>query len=256
MVIGPALPGCHKPDPRPVAYAGPTLAAGDLGLAQAPETGGNTYVILDTSGTRGRFPCAIAVVRLEQPNPLFVCDDYLFTSERGWEIADVREEEAAYWTGLLRTVPQSRAIYVMDRRSVVSPDCDLKEVIATVRRLRIELCLIYGPAWAPEQSAGLAGVLIDTASGQYLAYVQSQAGVLDIEPPRPDRPRHDLSNQDVNYLAARRFERLARNCILELIQHDAPPAATQPSPWRNMQELRLPSDSVPAFIVPNHRTGG
>jgi hypothetical protein len=156
----------------------------------------------------------------------------------------------------LKTVVQSRVVYVFDRTSVLSPDCDLKQVLEAARRQRIEMCLIYGPRQAPDGDAGLAGVIMDAASGQYLAYIQSQAGPADFEPPRPDRPKHDRSHQDVNYLAARRFEREVRNCFLELVGRDQPAATTQPSPWRESQGLRVPSDSVPVYIVPNRRVGG
>ncbi|MBI4580962.1 MAG: hypothetical protein HY718_14745 [Planctomycetes bacterium] len=255
VFIGPAFTGCERPEPPPVAYAGPTLACGDLGLARTVEAQPNGYVVLDETPSQGRFPARLAVVRLDKPNPLFVCDDPLFAAERGWEIATLKEEEATIWNTLLKTVPRVQAVAVMDRSATVSPDCDLKQVIESVRRLGTELCLIYGPRMVPDDCAGLAGVIVDAATGQYVAYVQSQAGAIDFEPPRPDRSKYDRSHQDVNYLAARRFERQVRNCVLDLIGRDQPPVVTQPSPWRDSQELRLPPDSVPVYIVPNHRMG-
>jgi hypothetical protein len=249
------LASCQKPELPPVAYQGPTLAGADLGLAQTVTVPDNGYAILGKQDTQGRFPAALAVVRLDKPNPLFVSDDPLFVSERGWEVANLPTEEAVWWNTLFKTVPQSRAVYILDRAGVISPDCDLKQVIEAVQRIHVELCLIYGPRSVPDDCAGLAGVILDVNSGQYLAYVQSQAGITDFEPPRPDRPKHDLSHQDVNYISARRFEQQVRACVLELIASDKPAATTQPSPWRDMEELRLPADSVPAYIVPNHKTG-
>ncbi len=250
-----AFPSCQKPEPPPAAYQGPTLAGADLGLVQAVKVAENGFATMGPQDTKGRFPAALAVVRLDKPNPLFVCDDPLFISERGWEVATLPTEEAAWWNTLFKTVPQSRAVYLLDRSGVVSPNCDLKQVIESVRRIGIELCLIYGPRMVPDDCAGLAGVIIDEENGQYLAYIQSQAGITDFEPPRPDRSKYDRSHQDVNFLSARRFEQQVRACMLELIAQDQPAASTQPSPWRNMQELRLPADSVPAYIVPNHRVG-
>lgn len=247
--------GCQKPEPPPVAYMGPTLASADLGLVEPVDTEANGFVILETAASKGRFPAALAVVRLDQPNPLFVSDEPLFTAERGWEVSTLKEQEAAYWNGLLKTVPMTRGVFVLDRRSVVSPNCDLDQVIRAVRRVNIELCLIYGPRLASDDSAAFAGVIIDTETGTRLAYIQSEAGVFDFEPPRPDRPKNDRSHQDVNYLAARRFEREARGCIIELINRDQPAPTTQPSPWRGM-ELRGPVEPVPLYIVPNSRVGG
>jgi hypothetical protein len=235
---------------------GPTLAAADLGLAEPVDTGANGFAILESSPSKGRFPAGLAVVRLDQPNPLFVPDDHLFVAERGWEIATLREEEAAYWNNLLNTVPQSRAVFVMDRLSTTSPDCDLDQVIRSVRRLDIPLCLIYGPRMVLDDCGGFAGVIVDSNTGEHLAYIQSQASILDFEPPRSDRSKYDRSHQDVNYLAARRFEREVRNCFLELVARDQPAAATQPSPWRESESLRVPSNSVPVYIVPNRRVGG
>lgn len=247
---------CEKPEPPPVAYMGPTLAAADLGLAEPVDTSANGFVILESSPSDGRFPAALAVVRLDQPNPLFVCDDHLFVAERGWEVATLREEDAAYWNNLLNKVPQSRAVFVLDRASTISPDCDLDEVIHVCRRLGIELCLIYGPRMVPDGCAGFAGVIIDPNTGEHLAFIQSQASILDFEPPRPDRSKYDRSHQDVNYLAARRFEREVRKCFLAMVARDQPAPATQPSPWRESRTLRMPADSVPVYIVPNRRVGG
>lgn len=256
VVIGLGLaPSCQKPECPPLAYHGPTLAGADLGLAQSISLAENGFAIIGPHASRGRFPATMAVVRLDKPNPLFVTDDPLFVSERGWEVATLPPEQAVWWNTLFKTVPQARAVYVMDRSSVIAPDCGLEQVIEAVRNIKVELCLIYGPRSVPDEHAGLAGVILDSSTGEYLAYIQSQAGFLDFEPPRPDRSKYDRAHQDVNYLAARRFEQQVRACVIELIAHDQPPAATQPSPWRNMQELRLPTDSVPVYIVPNRRAG-
>jgi len=251
-----AFCGCEKPQPPPLSYAGPTLAAADLGLVQPVDAANNGFVILEREESHGRFPAALAVVRLDKPDPLFVCDDPLFVSERGWEVATLREEEAAWWNGLLNTVPQSRGVWVLDRRSPVSPSCSLEEVIHVARRLELDLCLIYGPRLVPDDAAGFAGVMVDARDGEHVAYIQSQAGILDFEPPRPDRPKHDRSHQDVNYLAARRFERQVRECVLAMISRDQPATSTQPSPWRTAQPWGVPADSVPVYIVPNRRTSG
>jgi hypothetical protein len=256
LIIG-LLPsgGCSKPESPPVAYTGPTLASADFGLARPAEPAENGFVLLDDSPSSGRFPAALGVVRLDKPSPLFVTDDHLFVADRGWEIATLKQEESVYWNGLLKAIPQSRAVYVLDRRTTISPDCDLDEIIETARRIKLELCLIYGPRLAPDGSAGFGGVIYDVTDGKPLAYVQSDAGILDFEPPRPDRSKYDRSHQDVNYLAARRFEREVRNCFLALVARDTPPATTQPSPWRTSRDLRIPSDAVPVYIVPNRRTG-
>lgn len=253
LVIGlAAVAGCSKPEPPPLAYAGPTLAAADFGLVEPVDPDENGFTLLDDGPSQGRFPAALGVVRLDKPSPLFVTDDHLFVAERGWEVATLREEEAAYWNGLLKTIPQSRAVHVLDRRSTVSPDCGLEEVLDAARRLGLELCLIYGPRLVEDGCAGLGGVIFEVATGKPLAYVQSRAEILDFEPPRPDRSKYDRSHQDVNYLAARRFEREVRNCFLVLTARDRPAATTQPSPWRTSREL--PADSLPVYIVPNRRT--
>lgn len=255
VIIGLAVVGaCSKPVPPPLAYAGPTLASADFGLAEPVQTPGNGYVLLEPGRSQGRFPASLAVVRLDQPCPLAVYDDFLYVADRGWEIASLKQEEAAYWNGLLKRIPQSRSVYVLDRRSVVSPDCNFQEVIQTARLLRMELCLIYGPRMVDDDGAGFCGVLVDVITGRHLAYLESHANSADYEPPRPDRHKRDQSHQDVNYIAARRFERQVRECVRELISLDTPPATTQPSPWR-VQDDRVPPDSVPVYILPNRRVG-
>jgi len=233
LIIGLMLSvACQKPELPPRAYEGPTLTSENLGLTQAVQAPANGFVLLNSSPSTGRFPAALAVVRLDKPNPLFVYDQPLFVSERGWEVAKLPTEEAVWWNSLLKTVPKTRTVNVFDRTSVISPDCSLQEVLAATRRIRVELCLIYGPRpMVDKDSAGLAGVVIDANSGQYLAYIQSSASPLDFEPQRPDRLAEDLSHQDVNAIAARRFEQHAKDCIVKMIDQDQPSPTTQPSPW-------------------------
>ncbi len=246
--------GCQKPEPPPVAYSGPTLAAADLGLAGPVDAPSTSFVLLDHEPSQGRFPLGLAVARLERPNPLFVNESPLFVSEHGWEIADVRPEEGTHWLTLFKTVPPVREVKLVDRLNVVSPDVDLKEVLRSVRRLQLELLLIYGPIAAPPDAAGLAGVLLDVETGDYLAYVQAQAGIADYEPPRPDRPRHDLSHLDPNYLVARKFEQQVRTGMLELIARDRRATTTQPSPWKDaIGPTPISPDAVPVYIIPNRR---
>jgi len=246
-----AGPGCaEKPKPPPLAYQGPTLAGADLGLVGDIDTSANGFVLFRKERTRGLFPASLAVVRLVRPDPLFTVTGRLIR-ESEWVVGTMKTEEAAWLNSLFRTMPEVQQVVIFDEYSVRKPDLDLDDVVGCARRVRAELCLIFGPKPAAAAHAGLAGVVFDTATGRQLAYVQADAGPEDFTSPRADRPKGDLSHLDVNFIAARKFDHQLRECMAALIALDEPRATTQPIPYVPATQ----PEPVPLYVIPNRRMG-
>lgn len=235
--------GCRK-EKALVYYTGPVMPAGeiDAGSEALPTTG---YRIVEAERSVGRFPGALAVARLAPPGPIRISDDGVRTH---WRITTIPEEEATYWNALFNRFPRIREVIVLDAVAVTWPEADHQEMNAASQRLKADLCLIYGPADAPVNSAALAGVILDAHTGEPVAHLRAQAGPSNYEPPHDDTFKEDLRYRDPAYLAARRFELQARRCMDELIRRDQPPPSTLPSEWRDRaRENRERS----LYVVPN-----
>jgi hypothetical protein len=212
--------GCQEKEPPPVAYIGPTLTAADLGgpSAHCPPTG---FVILE-DGSEGRWPAAVAVAFIDEAS-----------DGSGWQIETLKEETATWWNQLFTTVPVVREVLVMDQLTLISPSDDIDAILAKARRLKTRLVILYGHGSAPLGQAALTGVIRDTLTGHPVALVRAQAGPADYTEHRVDTVEEDMRHIDPDYLVARKFEQQVRQCVLELIARDKPPATTQPSAWED-----------------------
>lgn len=213
--------GC---DSTPKSHpAGPTLAPSDLGLP-AGASAASEFAILESRGTAGRFPLALAVARLGAGR-----DDAV---NRGWQIASLKEEQAVWWNSLFNNVPAVREVVIMSAKTAGPPGAGMPALINKARRLNARLCLVFGPAPAGPDEAALIGALFDTQTGQAIARIQAQATPADFQPHRrPDGLQGDRRHVDPQYFADRRFQEQVRDCVLELIKRDAlPTAASAPNP--------------------------
>jgi len=247
-----AFIGCSKPEPTPVVYMGPTLTCADLGVADV--SGYQTeFLLLDKEPSVGRFPTGLAVARLRPPGAFFVPVTENAQC-RNWRIDNIPINESVWWNKLFNTVHDIREVTVFDDRVIQAPDDDRSAIIQAAKRLKAGLCLIYGYSPAPDdQSASLAGVIVETATEKPLAYVRATAGPEDFEPPRLDRLKEDLRIKDANYLVARKFEQQVFRGIIGMIEKDQPPTSTQPSPWKD--HTTIPPELPPIYIVPNQPIG-
>lgn len=250
VVLGVVLSGgtgCHKPEPPPVAYTGATLASAALGVDRVPGDP-SSFLLMESGPSEGRFPAAIALSRLEPPQDYFAEEYKGGPIRKQWWVGDIAWEERMHWNSLCNTIPQIREMIVMDSKSPVVSETTVPEIVESARRLRASLCLVYGPSPAAPGCAGLWGILLDTRTGDQVAFVQAQAGPEDFQPRQPDRDKRDLRRCDVNYLVYRKLQEQTRQCIMALIARDAAPATTQPSPWRdNDPRLKL-------YLIPTRAT--
>jgi hypothetical protein len=237
--------GCSRPTEMPIAYVGPTLCSDSFGVGkvQCPSPG---FVILETGKSHGRFPCVVAVARLVPAES----DPFGAPQATDWALGEIKEEEATYWTSLFNTVSDIQGVVILDPLNMERPDANLDKIAATAERMKAGLCVIWGPGPAGPGEVSLLGVIMDSARRQRIACVQAVAGPRDSLQPAPDQMHGDLSHEDPNYIAARKFQQQVRECLYELRSRDIPAPATQPSPWRATSR---PANQplVPVYIIPN-----
>ncbi len=238
--------GCsRRPLAAPAAYSGPTLCSDNFGVGrvECPTTG---FAILEKQKTHGRFPCRVAVARLV-PAPKDPFADPLPTE---WALGSIKDEEATYWTSLFNTVPDVQGVTIMDPLNMEHPAANLEKIAATAGAMKTGLCVIFGPGPAQPGSSSVLGVIMDSARSERIACIQALAGPGDFYDPPPDRMDIDQRYEDVNYIAARKFQQQVRQCMEQLRSRDVPAAATQPSPWKG--GLRsLDRQMPPIYIIPN-----
>lgn len=238
------LAGCRESEPPPVAYVGPMLARADLGV-KGIECDATGFVILEKQASCGRFPGALAVARLEPPDPPAATHG---ASPDCWYVGTMKEEEAVYLNMLFNNVTGVREVIVLDQPAFVRPQAELAQIAAVARRVGAGLCLVFGPAPAGPEHAALAGVILDAKTQEPVALVQAQSGPADFELPRNDAPERDQRHRDPNYIVARKFDRQLRRCVLELMAKDQPLPTTMPSPWRYATTRPAPQR---VYIMPN-----
>jgi hypothetical protein len=197
---------------------GPT----DLGLPEGA-CAATGFVILEPRGTTGRFPLALAVARLKEMSGETAGD---------WQAVSLKEEQATWWNSLFNTVPAVREVIVMGERTAGPPATGISGLVGKAKRLNARLCLVYGLMGAEPEEAALIGALYDTLTGSAIARIQAQATSADFQPKRADAPNGDQRHIDPQYLAARKFDRQVRACVVELIRRDSQlaPEDKQPPP--------------------------
>ncbi len=251
VTLGVAV-GCNEPERPPAAYAGPTLASGDLSPepVSCPPTG---FVMIERQASRGRFPGALAVARLVPARKDSPRDD---SSPIDWQLGAIKEEKATYWNSLFNTVSDIREVVVLDGLALEKPGADLTEIAAAARRMKADLCLIWGPGNAEPLRAALLGVIMDAELGRPVAFLQAEAGPEDFEEPPDDHFEEDRRHEDVNYLVARKFEQQVKDCMFELISRDQRIPTTLPSPWRSISTMPAADQPpIPVYVLPNRPAG-
>jgi hypothetical protein len=209
-----ALSGCESSGLN--GAAGPTLGPAELTLPEGacPASG---YVLFEHGDTVGRFPAALAVVKLRQ-------------GSGRWQAATLKEEQAVWWNSLFNTTPAIREVVVMSERTAGAAGAGAPGMVAKARRLDAGLCLVYGPAGGGKKEAALIGALFDARNGRAIARVQAQATEADFQARRKDAPSGDRRHVDPQYLVDRKFEQQVRLCVSELIARDSMFAPSEQTP--------------------------
>jgi hypothetical protein len=228
--------GCSNSSQRSAELAEPLDAApapGVLGVnaASLPESG---FRMLSTDGSIGRFPCAVAVLRV-QPAAL--------DADQSVEPMPIRAKEAAEWNGLVDLQPYVREVVVSSRYGLPTGPLPVRRLLEQAAYMGHALCVLYGQQGDAAVDVERTGVLYDTQSRQPLAAYRAAAR-LDVkaEKERPTSASHeDPRLLRAEFIVARAFRTAVRDSLQELVRLDRPAATTQPSPW----DGRRPNDSLP-----------
>jgi hypothetical protein len=214
------LVGCHER--RHVAYPPPLtmdeLAAGLL-------TPDSDFALLTDQPTSGRFGCPLAIAKLAAGDAAGSAGPLV--------LAELRDNEQAYWTEQMRGVAAIQKLVFLRPRSIRPEEQSLATLCDTAGRLGAPLLLLYAPRQLGPNSAQVLGALYDAQSRQALATVRSSAQLFDEDGQEssPNDSRGDRRAQDAGYQAQRKFESYTLACLRELIHRDQAPASTQPHKW-------------------------
>ena len=151
--------------------------------------------------------------------------------------ADLTDPEALYWNELFDSVGKIREVTVIDPQSVPQRYVTVPQLLASSRRQKCRLCVVYGQNDVAYNVSRVVGALYDADTNELVAVIFAEQIVDPQEktPPPADYPKGDERHKDAHWLAARRFEQLVRGFVLQLIERDrepgAPPAeaASQPA---------------------------
>lgn len=232
-----ALAGC-----APESHAQPAQLVGDQSWTGEPLASGTSYQIVAKSAD-ALFPATLAVVRVKPAlHPTSAPAD----GGARFEAWDLRTVDARYWTGLMTNVPEVQEVAILDRDALQQSDADLSRIAAAARRVKANLCFVYGLTADVPNAYRMTGLLLDATNASPVATIAAEAGPADYTERAPDRHSTDERHCDAAQLCARKLEQQVRACLLELIARNHP-AAPKASPWKG--NPGRPGPQGPAVIV-------
>ena len=215
---------CGKTE-EPVVVYEPEIGLADIARTSL-NVSANSFQLLNADQTMGRFPGAIAVARLK------ISDEKNRTDGSGVSLKPLNGPEAAYWNHLYDKLPSVRAWFELRDFDVPRGQLTAEHLVQAAERLHATLCLLYGQNEIDGETK-LVGVLYDTRTGKPIATLHAEcAGVNDWMTTRPEgRHEDDYRHQDNTYLASRKFERFAYDCVVQLVGADNPERVEKPHGW-------------------------
>lgn len=218
------LLGCGKTE-EPVVVYEPEIGLADIARTTL-DVNANSYRLLNADQTMGRFPGAIAVARLK------LSDEKHRTDGDAVMLKPLNRSEAAYWNHLYDNLPSVRAWFELRDFDIPRGKMTAQHLVKAAGGLHATLCLLYGQN-VIDGDTKLVGVLYDTRTTKPIATLQAEStGVNDWLNTRPEgRHEDDYRHQDNTYLASRKFERFAYDCVVELIGTDNPERIEKPRGW-------------------------
>ncbi len=224
LVIGAA--GCESTRP---AVRRTLVQLADLGATGAnPDV--NTFALVETQASIGRFPAGVSVARV-------MIEDAVSGGRAAMAIDRLLDPEALYWNELFDSIPRVREVLVIDPQSVPQRYVTIPMLLESSRRLRCRICVIYAQNDVADSASQLLGAVYDADTSELIGTAFAEE-VVDpkarIERPA-DRPDGDDRHRDAHWLAARKFEQIVRGFVSDLISRDREPGApaepgTQPTP--------------------------
>lgn len=201
-----------------------TIAPQDLGVndEMLSISGGRS---LDSSGSKGRFPAGLAVARVVSK-----------VAEPGaahtLKISDSPPDHAAYWNGLLDSLPPVREVAMLHDVGIDPRGTTWQAILSESVRIDCLLCLVYGRCDRGAGDADLIGVLWDAQHSKALAAFRIPLAMDKNRREEEDEPREGVSSPAENEAEAS-LRALVRGAVWDLAKRDTPTATTQPSPWQS-----------------------
>jgi len=189
----------------------------------------NGYQLLAREKTTGRFPCGLAIAKLqpeEQPP--------------GLRTVEATHTDQAYWVEAFRGVAELRDLQFLRPVSVRPQRAGTETLCAAARAQGADLLLLYAPNRYGPNAAQVLGVLLDAGACRAIATLHASAAFTSaggVEE-APDRKPGDHRDTDAAFQAARAFEQHALECLAELIRSDQAAPTTQPHQWKTPPEQR------------------
>lgn len=231
--------GCSSAKPESSSVTRAVVQLTDLGVT-APSEAPNTVTHVETQASIGRFPAGVSVARI-------AIEDLPDGQPGGMVIDMLTDPEALYWNELFDSVGKIREVTVIDPQSVPQRHVTIPQLLASSRRQKCRLCVIYGQNDVAANVSRVVGAVYDTDTSELIgtAYAEEVIDPNEKRPAPPDYPSGDKRNMDAHWLASRKFESLIREFVLDLIQRDREPGA-------GGESATQPATTGPASIQSGH----
>jgi hypothetical protein len=219
--------GCA--DSEPVIEYEPPIKLDDLapGLPRSE----NDYVLLTDEHTVARFAATLAIAK-------FVPHD----GDNGLQmkLAAPPQAEQALWTETLRGLAKIRDVIFISPLTVKPRDHDMESLCETARAMRARLLLVYARNGLGPNSAQVMGVIYDAATCEPLGTMHASACFVNNDGVEVSIVEADGDHRDVDarFQSQQTFERLALQCLRDLMDLDELSPTKQPHDWGTPFEER------------------
>lgn len=200
--------------------AAPMPLAGDVSWPR------NGVRLLSTQATVGRFPCSVAIARVQAEGD-------------GWRIVDTSHAEQGHWVEALSCGKALRDQQFLTTRHTCSPTTDAERLTRRARESGAALLLVYSRSLTGPRDAEMSGMIYDAQSGARLAVLHASNLAIDADglPPGGDSERSEREAA-ASFQARRNFERAVRSVIADLARGDSPSSQIQEHHWNTPLEER------------------
>jgi hypothetical protein len=225
----------------------PSIKPEDLG-ATAEELSSTGRKTLDLTPSKGRFPAGVAIARIvsavSDPN-----------DPRKIRITETPTDQAAYWNGLLDSLPPVREVALIRGQGLDPRGAAWDDVLKQSEKIDCRLCLIYGRSNQESGDADLVGVLWDAQETKALVAFRTPLVMDDGLPEAEEQTPLEGVFSPPELDAEQHLRELVRDAVWDLARRDAPSATTQPSPWQTEESLTPRGDQLIIEIKPKLQRG-
>lgn len=221
------LPACSDNEPK---YQVPdndrvvTISAGDLGVEPATFSQCGVHTLF-SEPTRGEFPSAICIVRVESFVDL--------NSKRLLRIVPLPVHHAVYWNHLFDELPAVREVVFLGKPGLDPRGYGYEDILDVARARECGLCMIYARLEETDADAEYAGILWNTHDRKALATVR----VPVVLPPEVVEDINEDEDTDsavaeADFRSEQEFRRLVRDLVWDVAKQDVAETGAEQNPWK------------------------